>query len=475
MGRAGEAPVEHPGWMGNGAGGWVGSRRGNRARTVPASLIQEAHLQIVPATTGRGYLSWVYQLNGCLDTPALARAIDDVVRRHEILRASFERRNGRMYVSVSAFAPGTLRVVDLANHAKGEGLKAAIADVERLYGSLSPSEDPRFRATLYTIGAKTSVLAMFVAEALVDSDSGSLLAADISRAYAQHMGSPAPAELPVVSDASYLDYVASHPLDPAAVARAREHWARQARSAPPVWGWPMKARNGDTGDSSFACQLTPAEWAQVLACAQALARTPYVFVLTCLQVALAQVADVTRFLAHAIVSVRSDAAEGMIGNFHSLTRIDMRLDPGANFESATTRTAAAVAEAIEHRVVPAALTAPGTPLVLPSGELLPEIRFYMFSNHDGPVFAGIRRRRFRLHGIAPAPLSLSCVYGPKGRQDFVFSSTTASQARLEHLAGAVRAAIHAGVEEHRVPVCESSTGDGRRPHSRRQGEPETMR
>jgi acetyl esterase/lipase len=410
-------------------------------RSAPASLIQEAHLLIVPWTAGRGYLSWVYQLNGQLDTQALVRAVDDVVRRHEILRVRFERRHGQLHQVVTPFRPHTLELVDLTSHSKRDGLDAALTGVETVYRSLSPAEDPRLRATLYTIDQKTSVLAMFVAEALVDSDSGSLLTADISRAYAEHAETSPPADLPIVSDASYLDYVVSHRPDPAAVARSREHWARQAQSAPRVRGWPMTARNADAGGASCTCRLMPEEWARVVVRAQSLRVTPYVLALTCLQVALAQAADITQFLAHSIVSRRGDAEEGVIGNFHSLARIDMRLDREADFESATARTATAVADAIEHCAGPAPLTEQGTLMAMPSGDPLPEIRFYMFVNREGPAFAGIRRRRIRLHGVAPAPLTVSCISGPGGRQDFVFSSTTASRADLERLSLSVGASL----------------------------------
>jgi acetyl esterase/lipase/acyl-coenzyme A synthetase/AMP-(fatty) acid ligase len=422
------------------------------ARVVPASLIQEAHLLIADFTSGRGYLSWVYQLNGRLDAAALARAVDDVVRRHEILRVRFERRGGRMYKVLAPFAPGVLKIVDLGDRTKREGLDAAIEDVHALYRSLSPSDDPRFRATLYTIDSKTSVLAMFVAEALVDSDSGSLLAADIARAYAEHRGSSVPVGLPAVGDASHFDRVLSRPPDREALMRAREHWALQARSAPPLSGWPTTPRKGDARGSIVAFELTPTEWARVTARARALRVTPYVFVLTCLQVALARVANITRFLAHSVVSERGDTPREAIGNFHSLVRIELRFDVDEDFDGAAGHTAMAVAQAIEHRVVPAPLGQPGAPVRLPSGELLPPIRFYMFANHEGPVFAGVRRRRFRLHGVAPAPLSVNCIYAPKGRQDFVFSSTTASRSRVEWLARSFREIVRAAVEESRVDL-----------------------
>jgi hypothetical protein len=203
----------------------------------------------------------------------------------------------------------------------------------------------------------------------------------------------------------------------------------------------------DIGGSSFTFQLAPEEWARVSARSQALHTTPYVFVLTCLQLALARVASVTCFLAHAVVSERGDAPAAMIGNFHSLVRIDMQLDPDAEFEHAAARTAVAVAEAVEHCVLPAPLAALDAHVPLPPGDLLPGVRFYMFANHGGPTFAGVRRRRFRLHGVPCAPLSVSCIYAPNGRQDFVFSSSTASHDLLEDLATTVRAVIDAAIED----------------------------
>jgi acetyl esterase/lipase len=414
------------------------------SRMAPATLLQEAHLLIVPSTTGRGYLNWVYQLNGRLDTQALVRAIDDIVQRHEILRARFERRNGCLYQMVTPFAPETLTLLDLSSHAKQQGLQAAIADIEKAYNSLSPFHDPRFRATLYTLDQKTSVLAMFVAEALVDSDSGSLLTADISRAYAEQAELPLPAELPAVSDVSYLDYVESHPPDPADVARGREHWTSRAHSVTPVEGWPTSPCDGNKAGSTIAFQLTPLEWTRATLRARSLGTTSYVFVLTCLQVALSRTAHIRHFLAHSIVSQRGDTAEGIIGNFHSPVRVEMQLAVNADFKNATTRTAAAVAEAIEHSTFPAPLAKDGGPAK--QHFQLPEIRFYMFTSHEGPVFAGIRRRRFRLHGPPPAPLSVNCIYGPTGRQDFVFSSTTAPKTLLGQLMENVRTAIDVAVE-----------------------------
>jgi acetyl esterase/lipase len=429
------------------------SRPSRTIRAAPASLIQQAHMLIAPWTSGHGYLDWVYQLNGPLDTQALALAIDDVVRHHEILRVRFERRGERMHQLVTPYTPGNLELVDLTGHTKRNGLNAAIADVENVYRPLSPANDPRFRATLYTIAPKTSVLAMFVAEALVDSDSGSLLSAAISRSYAKHVGAAPPAELAEVSDGSHLDYIAAHPADPSAVSDCHEHWARQAQSSQSLSDWPTASTDGGIALATFSFQYSPADWSAVIALAHTLRTTPHVLTLTSLQIALARVATVTRLLVHTVVSQRTRAGVGLIGNFHGLARIDTHLDPCVTFAEAAADTAVAVADAIDHSVVPAPLTAHGALSLLPTGSPIPPIRFYMFAHRMGPVFPGIRRRRFRLHKPAPTPLTVSCYRGPRGTQDFALSSTTASHALLASLAASLRAIIDTAVHTPGVSVA----------------------
>jgi len=407
-------------------------------RAVPASLIQQAHLLIAPETTGHGFLSWVYQLNGPLDTQALAYAVDEVVERYEILRVQFERRSDRLYQIVTAFTPGMLSRVDLSTLNKKHGLERAVDDATSVYNSLWPTRDPRFRATLYTLDRKTSVLAMFVAEALVDSDSGSLLTAEISRAYAQHAGTTPPTGLPEVSDTSYLDYTESHAPDLTTITTSREFWARQEKQIATRPLWPTTAHSRRNGGALVTFKLTPQEWTSVAASAQQLTVTPYSLVLTCLQMALARVAMTTQLLVHAIVPQRCSIQAGLIGNHHSIARIATQLDLPATFQSTAEDTAIAVAEAIEHAILPVPLALAASANPARHQRYLPDIRFYMFASHHGPSFAGVRRRRFRLHSLPPAPLSLSTVSGPDNEQDFVLSSTTARETVLQHLAAHLR-------------------------------------
>lgn len=414
----------------------TGPAIGAEVRRGPASLTQVAHVLGVSSDADRGLLSWAYQLNGRLNVAALAGAIDDVVQRHEILRTRFRRERGRWFQVVTPFSPGVMKVIDLSGPPKAEALDAAVAQIEATYRSLSAPDDPRLAAFLYTIEPKTSVLALFVGDSLVDSDSGPLVAAELSRAYALRAGQPEDPSLPVAARASYLDHVTAHPLDGYAAQRARAHWERLARTTPPPSAWPLVAPAGREATVHSAFQVTPEDWAEVSRSIQAMATTAYLFVLASFQIALARVVGLEHFLLHSTVSDRSDAAtERMIGNFHSPVRIELRVEAGDRFRDVVQRTARAVRDAVTHCVVP------------PISEPVPAVRFHMFDFHEGPTFAGIRRRRFRLHSASRAPLRLNSIRGPNGRQDFALTSSTASQELLAELAHALRAVLAAAVAD----------------------------
>jgi hypothetical protein len=408
---------------------------------VPVSLLQDAALLAESSEADHGFLSWVYQLNGRLNIAALAVAIDDVVARHAILRTRFVRGDTQWYQVVTPFAPQVLQIIDHGGQPKLAGLNASVAHAETIYRGLSALEDPRFQALLYTtLDPKTSVLAVFVAQAVVDSDSGPLVAAEISRAYAAHTGQSEPLGLPAPIDVSYLDHVASHPIDAAAIQRAREHWARLSRSVPAMSGWPQILREDPV---SCAFEVPPPAWAELVRAMQASGTTTYVFVLASFQVALARLVGLSHFSINSTISDRRDpVTERMIGNFQSPVRIELRVDDGDRFADVIARTSASVAEAVTHCAVPP------SPVAAP----VPAITFHMFDYHEGPMFTGTRRRRFRLHDVSRAPLRLNCIRGPNGRQDFVLSSATAPQDLLSRLAAAVRAVLEAAVIDPRRAV-----------------------
>jgi len=383
----------------------------------------------------REFMSWVYQLNGRLDVGALAAAVDDVVRRHDMLRVRFEDRGAGPEQVVTPFSPGVLRVVRLDDRPKLEGLTAAVRAVEIDYQDLSPWDDARLQATLYLVAPKTNVLAVFVAEALVDGESGTLVAAEISRAYAAHAGRQAP-DLPVPNQESYLRYVLEHPAPPGVEERAVRHW-REMPDMPATAGeWPTV-----TGERSVTrfFNVPRGEWEEMVRRTPALGTVPYVVVLSWLEMALARVVKAERFwVTSAISNRRLPVARDMIGSFVGPVRLAAEVHPDDRLEDVSPRVMAALRSAMAHSSVPVPLAAARACAPAPYVPPPPNVGFFMFSEREGLDLAGVRQRRFRVHTGNRDVLRVNCTPDDEGGRNFFFISASAPSSLLSELVSVFR-------------------------------------
>lgn len=392
-----------------------------------ASRVQEAILAASPNAASGGFLTWVYQLNGRLDVAALAAAIDDVVEAHDVLRTRFERVGGELYTRVERFTPGCLERVSMTGMPKADAITAAVDEARARLQRLHPEREPWFQTTLHEIDRKSSVFAMFVAEALCDSDSATIVASEISRAYAARAATPLPdgvdAETATIAPATDV------PTDAAAMTRARQHWVAQAARHDSLGTWPLTPA---PTPATVGFTLDESTWQGVVQRARALHAAPYPFVLACFELAFAELAGIQRFLVNAAIAYRrGPGAARMIGAFQIPIRIEADVVPSGGVAVAVEQVKAALRTAVEHCVVPAPLADVDGGRNAP----VPAVDFHMFDSHVGPLFTGVRRRRFRLHGdLHREPLLVKSIAGPYGRQDFTLSSATASLAEVESLA-----------------------------------------
>jgi acyl carrier protein len=431
---------------------------------VRAWPVQEGQIMLAPFDASRGFLSWAVQFNGKLDVEALTLAIDDVVARHDVLRARFEQDGGKWYLRPTPFVPGVLRIEDLTDRPKSEAIDAAVDALRATYASLSHTDDPRFRAVLHRIDRKTNVLGIFVAEALVDGESGNLLAAEIARAYAARADLPLQVELPEASGASYLEHVAAHPVKASMVRRARQHWTEQVREVPTGLDWPAAPAGDeggiDEGDERDADQVATAgfelpetRWEELADAGSRLRSTRFVVVLACLQAALSRVAGAERILVTSVVTDRSNPATvGMIGCFNSIVRIDGQVHPGDALADVVARSTGAVRDAVGHCGVPAPLAiaqATGDPDAAPPTTA---VHLYLFERRESPMLPGVRRRRFRLNSASREGLRVNCTRAASGAQSFFLSSATAPPEVLTRVATDFEAALHTAIERPQAPV-----------------------
>jgi hypothetical protein len=402
---------------------------GDRA---PLSMTQRSSLLMSPHSPSHEFMSWVYQINGRLDVAALARAIDDVVERHEMLRVRFE--DGEQVVM--PFRPGVLNIVALDDRPKLEALATAVRAVEIEYQDLDPWDDPRLQATLYLVAPKTSVLTVVVAEALVDGDSGTLVAAEISRAYATHAGRPAP-ELPEPSDESFLDYQRDHPLPAATVERAEAHWRSMIGVPQEAGEWPTAT--GDRNAVHFF-HIPRDEWERLIERTPALGTVPFVVLLSWLEMALSRVVKAERFhVTSAVSSRRLPVTREMVGNFVGPVRLPAEVHPDDRLEDVSPRVMAAWRGVLANGVVPIPLVEAQAQAPAPYEPPPPLVSFFLFAEREGLDLVGVRQRRFRVHTGVRDILRVNCTPEEEGGRNFFFISASATPELLDELAGVFRA------------------------------------
>ena len=206
-----------------------------RGGDLPVSFAQERmwFLQQLDPASALYNLATPLRLRGRLDVTALARALTEIVRRHEPLRTVFAAVDGQPVQRVRAPSRVSLPVVDLARHPdpaaevrrRANDDAATPFDLER---------GPLYRFSLLRVAADEHVLLMNVHHAVTDGWSLSLLTRELVALYeAFRAGRPSP--LPEL-EVQYADFVAWQRrwLTDERVRQQVAYWTAQLAGAPPA-------------------------------------------------------------------------------------------------------------------------------------------------------------------------------------------------------------------------------------------------
>ncbi|MFL6199516.1 MAG: amino acid adenylation domain-containing protein [Thermoanaerobaculia bacterium] len=174
------------------------------------------------------------RLDGRLDVAALARALTEVARRHEVLRSTFEEDDDGPVQAVAPAAAVPLPVIDLG--ALPEELDRRVAEEARRPFHLA--QGPVFRAALLRLAAERHVLLVTLHHIVSDEWSRNLLVRELAVLYrAFHRGQPSPLpELPI-QYADFADWQRRW-LQGEVLAAQVDHWRRRLAGAPPLLALP---------------------------------------------------------------------------------------------------------------------------------------------------------------------------------------------------------------------------------------------
>ena len=296
---------------------------------------------------------------GALDTAALRRTLDEIIRRHAALRTTFAIHDGRAEQVVRAHRPLDLPLIDLTTLAPGEQdaeIARLVEDAGRRPFDLV--EGPLFAPTLLRLGDADHVLVIRAHHAIFDDWSVGVFRRELVAlygAFAAGDGSPL-AEPPL----QFADFVRSQRRELAGPAGARQlsFWRRELAGAPFVTQLAVDDPGRPEGSRQTAGEpvslAVPADLAGAL---RALARrertTLYMTMLAAFGVLMARYNDQDDLLLATVVANRNASElEGLIGCFTKKVPLRLRLDGDPSFRDVLARTRRALLGALAHQDLP---------------------------------------------------------------------------------------------------------------------------
>ncbi|HEY9421637.1 MAG TPA: condensation domain-containing protein, partial [Thermoanaerobaculia bacterium] len=312
--------------------------------------------QLAPASSAYN-ISRILRLAGRLDVGALSRSLREIIRRHEVLRTTFQVLEGEP-VQVIGQAPETaLPVVDLAalpqTARSAEGHRLALEEIRRPFDL---SRDPSLRACLLRLGVEESLAVFTMHHIVCDDRSIGLLVRELMAFYeAFTTGRPAALpELPI----QFADFARWQRdlLQGEILEEQLGYWKRQLADVPQVLELPTDRQRpaGQTFRGVHRQVFLPGALAESL---RALGRergaTLFMTLLASLQTLLGRYAGVDDLLVGSPVTYRDrEEVEPLIGFFVNALalRADLSGDPA--FHDFLDRVRATALGAYAHQELP---------------------------------------------------------------------------------------------------------------------------
>jgi aspartate racemase len=213
-----------------------GPTRMARDGDVPLSFVQQRlwFLDQLEPGTSTYTIAVRRRLRGPLDTTALARALTELVRRHESLRTTFVTRNGEPRQQIMSPEPVTIETMDLEIVPAADREAAVEEHVKKeVQRPFSLARGPLFRPVLLRLAPDDHELIVSIHHIVADGWSLGLIAREIEvlyQAYTTAAGSPLP-EVPL----QYADFAVwqRQRLAGDVLEAHRAYWRKQLAALPP--------------------------------------------------------------------------------------------------------------------------------------------------------------------------------------------------------------------------------------------------
>ena len=291
-------------------------------------------------------------INGRLDVVALEKSLNEVVRRHEALRTSFEVRGGLPVQTIAAALTLTLPLTDLS--ARPEEARRLAAEEARRRFDLAAG--PLVRARLFRLGEEEHALVLTLHHIVSDGWSLEILVREVAALYEGFVAGVAPAlpELPV----QYADYAVWQRdwLRGEVLERQLAYWRARLAGAPSGLELPSSRRRPAVQTfegGSLPFELPPRMSEALKTLSRGERATLFMTLLAAFKTLLHRYTGEEDLLVGTVAANRGHAGiEHLVGFFVNtlVLRTDFSNDP--NFRDALARVREVVLGAYAHQDVP---------------------------------------------------------------------------------------------------------------------------
>ncbi|MCY1020604.1 non-ribosomal peptide synthase/polyketide synthase [Pyxidicoccus sp. MSG2] len=330
-----------------------------RERPLPLSFAQQRlwFLDQLEPGSPRYNLPAAVRLEGTLDAAALEHCFTEVVRRHEVLRTTFQAGQEQPVQHVRAEGTVTLGRVDLsalpAPEREAELLRLAYQEALRPFDL---AHGPLLRTTLLRLSDSEHVLVLCMHHIVSDGASMGVLVREVAalyEAFSQGRPSPLPA-LPV----QYADYTVwqRQRLQGEVLDTQLAYWKRQLAGAPAQLELPTDRARPPVQDSrgaSHPVRLSREQWERLQALALREGVTPFMLLLAAFQTLLHRYSGQDDISIGSPIAGRGRAStEGLIGFFVNNLVLRTQLGGNPSFRELLARVREVTLGAYAHQEVP---------------------------------------------------------------------------------------------------------------------------
>jgi amino acid adenylation domain-containing protein len=302
-----------------------------------------------------------YGLAGPLAPAALAAALAEVMRRHQVLRARFVERDGEPRLEIAeTLAPGFLPLVDLSTlaHPSLSGRRSAelarlrSAEAERPFDLAA---GPLLRTALVRLGAEEHALLLDFHHAVCDGWSEGVLLRELAALYdSARAGAPSPLAEPVLQYADFAVWQRAWP--PEVLGRQLAYWRGQLAGAPTALELPADRPRPAVASLRGAGRrrlLGAPEAARLRQVARREGATLYMLLLAAFAATLARHGGQEDLLVAMPVANRTrPELEGLIGFFVNTLALRVRLAGDPDFHRVLASVRQTALAALAHQDLP---------------------------------------------------------------------------------------------------------------------------